>query len=174
MKTETQTKLPENMQKLQDLIQDINIAMLTTQDPDGLMRSRPMGSQEMDANGDLWFFTSKTSGKIHSIMVDQKVNLTYVANSATHPRYVSIAGSAEIVEDREKAAALWKPILKAWFPEGLEDPDLVLLRVRIDSAEYWDTPAGAVVQLIGLAKVAITGEPYEASKAEHDKIEVRH
>lgn len=174
MKTETPENLTEGLKKLGELIKDIGITMLTTQDPDGSLRSRPMASQEMDAEGNLWFFTSKASGKIHSIIVDQKVNLSYASGSTTHPVYVSIAGHAEMVEDREKAKELWKPIYKAWFPEGLEDPDLVLLRVRIDDAEYWDAPSGAVVQLIGLAKVAITGEPYKSTPAEHGKIDIRH
>ncbi len=59
---------------------------------------------------------------------------------------------------------LWSPFVKAWFPEGLDDPRLALLKVTADSAEYWNAPSSRVVRLVGLAKALITGEQYDAGE----------
>ncbi len=58
-------------------------------------------------------------------------------------------GTAELVRDLDKARELWNPDLETWFPRGLDDPDLALLRVTVTRAECWDSPDGAVVHLSG-------------------------
>ncbi len=171
MKSETQHNPNENIQKLENMIKGIKFAMLTTIDSDGALRSRPMACQEVEFDGDLWFFTNKTSGKIHSIVSDQQVNVTFV--SPDDNRFVSISGRADIVDDRDKEKELWNPILKAWFPEGLDDPNLVLIRVEAEGAEYWDSPSSKVVQLVGFTKAILTGEASRPSKSEHQKISLR-
>lgn len=172
MKNHTNENQNPDVQKLGDLIKDIRIAMMATVDPDGSVRSRPMASQEIEFDGDLWFLTGRSSGKIHSIENNQKINLSYA--DPGHSRYVSVFGHAEIVDDKEKAKELWNPIYKAWFPKGLEDPELILLKIHVEGAEYWDSPSGKFVQLIGFAKALATGEPYKGGKGEHEKIQIHH
>ena len=67
-------------------------------------------------------------------------------------------------------AALWKPALKVWFPEGFNDPDLVLLRVKPVSAEYWDSSTHKFVQFLLMAQAAFVGIPYVGEGAEHQKV----
>lgn len=172
MKDETQTSGNSDVKKLGELIKDVKVAMLTTLEADGSVHSRPMMTQETEFDGDLWFFTGKNSGKTRAIKNDQKVNVAY--SSPEHSRYVSIYGTAEMIDDRQKAEELWKPVYKAWFPKGLEDPDLCLLKVNVKGAEYWDSPSGAMVQLVGFAKALLTGERYKPGPGEHEKIDVRH
>lgn len=74
------------------------------------------------------------------------------------------------MRDKEKAKELWKPLLKAWFPKGLEDPDLALLKVSVESAEYWDAPSSKMVQIAGIAKAAVTGQRYQGG--ENKKLDV--
>lgn len=87
---------------------------------------------------------------------DDRVNLSF-ANPDDNP-YVSISGTAQILRDRAKIEELWKPIYKAWFPDGKDDADLAVLKVTTTQAEYWDSPNGKIVQAIGLAKALVTGE----------------
>jgi general stress protein 26 len=72
-----------------------------------------------------------------------------------------VSGRAELVLDKQKMAELWNPVYKAWFPKGLEDPEIALLRVKVEKAEYWDMPHSAAVKVIGFAKAVLTGKPYE-------------
>ena len=160
----------ENIQKLAALIKDIHIAMFATVEADGSIRSRPMATQQTDFDGSLWFFTGEHSPKAGEVRQDQHVNVIYAAPDKN--RYVSVSGKAAVVHDQAKAKEMWNPLYKAWFPQGLEDPNLALLRVDVEKAEYWDSPSGAVVQMIGFVKAVATGERYQPSPGEHEKVEL--
>ena len=158
------------MQELREKIKGIRIAMLTTVDEDGSLRSRPMATQETESNGDLWFFTGVSSPKAHEVEQDHRVNLSYADPDSQ--RYVSVSGTGRITRDKAKAKELWTPILKAWFPEGLDDPNLALLHVTVEKAEYWDSPSGKMVQAIGFLKAVATGQTYKPDPGENEKIEL--
>ena len=160
------------MTKLGELVKDIQIAMLTTQEADGTLRSRPMATQNKKLDRFLWFFTAIDSSKSQEVAEEPSVNLSYADPKSS--RYVSISGRAKVVRDRQKAEELWTPFVKAWFPKGLEDPDLGLLRVTVDQAEYWDAPSGKAVALFGLAKSLLTGRPlYQGEGTQHEKLDIR-
>jgi general stress protein 26 len=144
------------LEKLGELIAGIKFAMMTTVEADGHLRSRPMTCMQMDGEGNLWFFTSLTSGKVVEADAQPQVNLAW-----SHPDkqdYVSVSGSAQVVRDKEKMKALWTPWIKPWFPGGVDDPDLVLLKVGIDEYEYWDAPGNAIQRGYGLARAIATGK----------------
>jgi general stress protein 26 len=154
------------MQKLADLIAEAGIAMLTTAEADGTLRSRPLATLEMDSEGKLWFFTAMSSGKVSEIDQHRKVNLSYV--NLDKQDYVSVSGHARLFRDPEKMRELWTPWVEPWFPEGLDDPDLGLLEVTVDDAEYWDAPASKTQRLLGLAKALSSGKTDRLG--EHAKI----
>lgn len=147
----------EDVKKLAKLIKGIQMAMLTTATPDGALRSRPMATQQTDFDGALWLFTQADSGKVDEIRADQRVNVSYADPSDNC--YVSVSGTAAIVRDRAKAKSLWTELHRAWFPKGLDDPNLALLRIDVNDAEYWDGPSSKVVQLAGFVKAMVTGKP---------------
>jgi len=154
-----------SIEKIRKLTEEIDFCMLTTIDA-GHMRSRPMSTQQTEFDGDLWFFTSDNTHKIDEIAKDNRVCAAYAKPASD--TYVSISGRAEVVKDRAKMEELWSPILKAWFPDGLEDPHLCLLKVTAEQAEYWDSPSGKLVQLFGFVKAIATGE--EADWGENKKV----
>lgn len=158
-------------EKLCELIKDINFAMLTTVSKDGHLRSRPMGTQRVDtADGALWFFAADDTPKIKEIYHEQQVCVTYAEPSKQ--QYVSVSGQAQVVHDKDIARDLWTESANMWFPKGVDDPRLVILRIGIESAEYWDSPANKMVQLFSLAKSMLTGEPPK-NFGENVKVEVR-
>ncbi|HTH38515.1 MAG TPA: pyridoxamine 5'-phosphate oxidase family protein [Pyrinomonadaceae bacterium] len=158
----------ESIEKLKELIEDIDFCMLTTVDG-GHFRSRPMSTQEFEFDGDLWFFTSDNTHKVAEIQQDDRVNVAY--SKPDDSRFVSVSGRGEIVKDRAKIEELWSPVLKAWFPDGLEDPTLCLLLVKVEEAEYWDQPSGMIVQTLGFIKALATGS--ELNTGENEKIRFR-
>ena len=158
----------ERIAKLGALIKDIRVAMLTTVEEDGSLRSRPMATQTTPFDGTLWFFTEKSAPKVHEVEEEAHVNVSYA--KPEDQLYVSVSGTARVVEDRAQIEALWHPMLKAWFPEGKDDPNVALLRVEVQKAEYWDSPSSKVVQLFGLAKALATGERYDGEGADHEKL----
>lgn len=146
----------EELTKVGSMIKDIGFAMLTTAEEDGTLRSRPMQTLQLDAEGQLWFFTGLSSPKVQQALENRKVCVAYARPDKQD--YVSVSGTARVVRDRAKMQALWTPFIKPWFPKGLDDPDLVLLTVRIEDAEYWDSPGTAVGRYYGLAKAMVTSD----------------
>ncbi len=155
------------LQQVQDDILAVKVGMLVTKSIVGeKLYARPMQTQEMDADGCLWFFSSKHTDKDHEIKHGAKVNVSYAdSNKST---YVSVSGTAQIVEDKEKMEELWSPIMKAWYPEGIDTPGITLLKIEIDSAAYWDSSANKMVEMFKIAKAVVTGEVYDGG--DHGKV----
>lgn len=145
--------------KVADLVKGHRIAMLTSIGADGTLLSRPMALQETEFDGDLWFFAERDSRKVANVTANPQVNVT--VGSAT--TWVSLTGTAVVVDNPAKRRELWNEAVKAWYPDGPDDPGLVLLKVVADSAEYWDTP-GRLATLISYAKARVTGERYDGGE----------
>ena len=156
--SQTQPSHDEAVSKLRDLIKGIDIAMLTTVDSsDGTLRSRPMSTNgDVEFDGDLWFFTRASSHKVEEIERSPQVNASFAQPNKQN--YVSMSGTAALVTDRDKMKELWKPELKAWFPQGTDDPDMALLKVTVVKAEYWDAPSSLLLHAYGLVKATLTGQ----------------
>ena len=105
------------------------------------------------------------------LSVDPVVNVVYADPSAD--RYVSISGTAALVEDHAKKQQLWSRLAAAWFPGGATDPDLALVRVKITHASYWHVEQCKLVQLLLMAKAAVTGKP-PTELGEHAEIRMNY
>lgn len=143
---------------IREMVKDIKFAMLCTTHKNGYVHSRPMGTQGMDKDGDIWFLTAKDSEKIHDIKANPKVCICYAEPSDN--TYVCVMGEAEEVDDQRKIDELWTPIAKAWFPEGKDDPNLTLLKVTPHEAEYWDSDSNKIVVGIKMLSTIVTGKEY--------------
>ena len=135
--------------KLNELIKGIEFAMLTTIRPNGSLHSCPMATAEVHGDGALWFFSGNKSEKVEAIKSDPRVNLAF-SDPGTQ-RYVSITATAEPLRDHVKAKELWSPRYEKWFSKGLADPNVILLKIQVRDAEYWDGAVGRMVQLAGFA-----------------------
>ena len=155
------------LKKIQELISSIKVGMLVTlDDGQGAMYARPMQTQEMDADGCLWFFSREDTDKDYEIRQDALVNVSYA--DSNNSNFVSVSGKANVVHDKAKMEELWSPIMKAWYPQGLETPGISLIKVEIDSAAYWDTSASTMVEIYKIAKAIVTGTQYQ--DGEHGKV----
>jgi general stress protein 26 len=155
---ETKPQTNNQLEKVQKLVEEIRIAMMTTVDEQGNLVSRPMASLQMDEAGTIWFFTKRSSPKVDQIdNNDHRVNLAFA--SVSDASYVSVSGTAQELDDRAKVNELWNPQAKAWFPEGKDDPELILLKVHTDMAEYWDSNDSKMVRFFQQATAVITGNP---------------
>ncbi len=144
-------------EKVRALIKDSRIAMLTTLDPQGRIVSQPMATQDVEPDSDLWFIAERSSEKVANIERDPRVNVSYSSSDS----WVSVTGTAEVVNDVAKLEELWNTFTDAWMQGGPENPENVLVRVSADSAEYWDSPGSKVTQVLNLVKAKVTGERFE-------------
>jgi general stress protein 26 len=143
--------------KLAELIHGVDIAMLTTTSADGRLVSRPLGTQAVAFDGDLWFATSIDSPKVREIAAQPRVNVAYASPSRN--TYVSVSGRARITQDRARIDALWSPAMKIFFPGGKDDPTLCLIHVEAESAEYWDGPGTMLGKALYFVLAAMTDNP---------------
>lgn len=149
-----------DFEKFREMIKDIDLCMLTTVDENNDLHSRPMSlNSDVDESGNLWFFTSSNSHKASEIERTPNVNVSFV--DTRKQQYVSVSGTAALVQDRQKIKELWKPVLKAWFPDGPDQPDVALLKVNVTKAEYWDGPSSTISQAISFVSAIFTGKQVE-------------
>ena len=154
--------------KIWDLIKDTKFAMLTSEDG-GQLRSRPMAVSQSGFDGTLWFFTKASSHKVDEVEADHRVGVSFSDPSSQN--YVSLSGTASLVQDRAAIDAHWSEALATWFPNGKDDPDVALLKIAVTQAEYWDAPNSAMVHAYGYVKAKLTGEP--PHPGEHEKVTLR-
>ena len=146
----------DSIKRLNEMIGDIEVAMVTTIADDGTLQSRPMATQPVLEDGTVCFFASTASQRSFLSEENAYANISYV--DAKRSVYISISGTASLMDDRETLKKLWDPGAAAWFPKGLDDPDLRLLCLQIERAEYWDVASNALTLLFGYARKAITGK----------------
>ncbi len=138
-------------------VQSTRFVLLTSPAADGALTSRPMTIQRIDEPGTILFFGSLSSPLVQGLKLRQDVNIGVAEPDEDF--YVSIEGRAEISTDRALIKELWSPLVKAWFPGGVDDEDLVLINVTVSQAEYWNVHESEMVQFFKMAKAALTGTP---------------
>jgi general stress protein 26 len=158
--------------KLWKMIKDIRFAMFTTRHENGHLHARPMTTQNktLGADGSLWFFMSRKGDPVDDLEREPMVGVSYADTSSD--TYVSVAGSAAVVDDMAKKRELWNKFAQAWFPGGADDPDLALVQVQFQPANYWDVKESKLVQLYAMAKAAVTGKP-PTQLGDHGEVRMR-
>ncbi|MEJ7557665.1 MAG: pyridoxamine 5'-phosphate oxidase family protein [Pedobacter sp.] len=159
-------KTEENIALLKKMTEDVRICMFTTLSDTDEFSSRPMGTAKVDEAGSIWFFTNEYSLKTKEISKENQVTLGY--SDPSNNTYISVNGKAELVDDQSLKEAYFSPAIKAWFPEGAEDPKLILIKVEPTSAEYWDSSSSKMVVAFNMLKAIVTGTTFDEGK--HDKI----
>lgn len=145
-------------ERLWELIKHIRFGMLTHRHPDGALHSHPLTTQNksLGENGILYFFVSKSTELGQRLQRDGNVNVSY--SDPHKDAYVSISGQARINDSLDDKQRLFNAMAKAWFPGGHTDPDLELVEVVIQHAEYWDVKESKPTQLFKMAAAAVSGE----------------
>ena len=164
----TKTADPAALEKLSGMIKHIQTAMLTSEDGPHL-RARPMVAAQKDFTGELFFYTHASAHKVREVGAHERVGVSYA--DSHHQMYVSLSGTAHVVNDKAEIAEHWSEPMRTWFPKGIEDPDIAILKVSVDQAEYWDAPSSTMVHLFGYVKAVVTGE--SPKPGENEKVEIK-
>ncbi len=143
--------------KLWSMINQHKFAMMTTVHDGEALHSRPMTTIEHDSEDSLWFFAAANSSTAEDLSQNAQVCLAYADTSK--PDFVCVSGRANVVEDKAKKRSLWSKSVEAWFPQGPDAGDVVLVQVIPHHAEYWDRRSSKLVQLFSRGQGAAPGQP---------------
>lgn len=152
----------EAISKFRDLVNDVNVCMFTTMDENYGLSSRPMFTSKVDDEGNVWFFTNEFSEKINEVSKDNLVHLIY-----SHPVkniYVDVQGSCSLIIDKKKMEELWNPALRNWFPDGLDDPKICLVKVSTETAYFWNHTSSKMGLLFSMIRSITKGDHYKENE----------
>lgn len=142
--------------KVRELLKDIKWAMLTTLESSRKLVTRPMMARDVEFDGDIWFFTDDRSEKVAQIERNDAVNVAYASKDQN--THLSISGRGSIVRDRAKIREYWRAPDNAYF-EGEDDPNLVLLKVEVETVEFWDSPDSRITRTINFFRAMKNHDP---------------
>ncbi|MEO6166944.1 MAG: pyridoxamine 5'-phosphate oxidase family protein [Chitinophagales bacterium] len=146
----------EALEKIKQLAEKESMCLFTTNLSRLPLTTRPMGTQQVDDEGNLWFMSARSSDKNQEIAQDNRVQLFYTNKG--NSEYLTVYGTAEILFDKNKIEELWTPIVKAWFKEGKDDPEISLIKVTPEAGYYWDTKYSKMIDLMGILISAVSGK----------------
>lgn len=151
----------EQVEAVRSIMKGVRTAMLTTVAADGTLHAHPMTTQEAEFDGDVWFVLGASSESAENARQRPRVNVSYAGDSG----WVSVAGTAELSSDPGRKKELWNRFVEAWFPEGQDDPEVQVMRVRAESAQYWDSP-GRVSMMVSMLTSSVTKNPPRTGESE--------
>lgn len=154
----------EALIKVRELLKHFRSAMMVTRHDNGELHARPMGvlGDAAKFEGALWFFTDDSSKKTKELAKDTSASLMFQSDGDS--AYLHLIGSATTVTDRAKMEELYTPLIRTWFPKGLEDPRLTLIRFDADHGQFWDSPGGMLQVVAAFTKAVVTGTPGKAGQ----------
>lgn len=151
--------------KIAGMIRDIKFAMLVVSTDENHLHAWPMTTQQEEGSQNIWFIGDKRTEMVASIGKRPQVNLSY--SDTGKSLYVSITGKAELIDDQAKLDQLWSPAYEAFFEQGKSDPNIQLIKVTAQGAEYWEGD-GKILSAIKMATAAVTGATQSLGK--HEKV----
>jgi general stress protein 26 len=160
----------EALEKLKELVESVHICMYCSMEHGSDMASRPMGTARIEDDGTIWFFTTDHSGAAETAQHAGEVCLNYA--HITKNTYLCVMGRPELVFDKAKMKELWSPILKTWFPQGLDTPDIALVKVAPRSAHYWDSDASRLRVLFSFIKAQVTGKRPDGDEGDYGELDL--
>ncbi len=145
----------EFIAKVKSILEHVGICMVCTQGKNGDIESRPMILQSVDPDGSLWFFFGRDTFRMNQ--VEPSPHVTVVAQDSKGQKCVELRGPGKIIDEKDRLQPMWKLDHGAWFPGGLDDPQLALFRVEVREAAYWEWKAGLVATTLKRLEAILTG-----------------
>jgi general stress protein 26 len=156
-------------EKLHALLEKQDTGMLVSRGQDSLLRARPMAIAKLDDNENVFFITALDSSKVSELAAEPSVNVAFQQKG----KWVSLAGTAHVIRDRKLVEQLWSKAFEVWFPDGPEDPNLVVVVVHPEEAEYWDdTGINQVKFAVRAVKAFAAGERIDSDRTEHERVKL--
>jgi len=143
-------------QRVWEMLQAIDIAMLVTRSSGGL-RGRPMSTIPTPEKGLIYILTESHSSAARDISVEPSVFLGYQGRGD----HVALEGQATVNPDKGLVKDLWNPGAQLFWPNGPEAHDVVTLVIDPGHADVWDGPGllRGITEIVSSALQGRTPQP---------------
>lgn len=145
------------VEKIRAIAKSARICLLGTSEGHLPLEVRPMSVQDVDAAGNLWFLSSRSSHQNRQISRHPQAQLLFSNPGASE--FLSLQGRAFVTDSRPLKEKYWSALAKGWFPGGIDDPELTVLRFQTETGHYWDTEYGKTITMLSVLAGALTGQP---------------
>lgn len=145
------------VEKIRQIAKSARVCLFGTSEGHLPLEVRPMSVQDVDAAGNLWFLGARSSFQTRQLSRHPQAQLLFSNPGASE--YLSLQGRAFVTDSRPLKEKYWNALAKGWFPGGIDDPELMVIRFQTESGHYWDTEYGKTVTLLSVLAGAITGQP---------------
>lgn len=149
------------VEKIRELAESTRVCLFGTALQRPPLSVRPMTVQSVDESGNVWFLSARSSTTNRDIHASPAVQL-FFANPGTS-EYMTLDGVGMISDDPAVRREHWTPIAKTWFNEGVDDPEVTVIRVEPNDGYYWDTKHGKTVAFLKIAAGAAMGKTFDDS-----------
>ncbi|MBB3937800.1 pyridoxamine 5'-phosphate oxidase family protein [Aureimonas phyllosphaerae] len=130
------------LKDISDAMADIDFCMLSTHTENGDIAARPMSNNgDVAYEGDSYFFTYEEARTVSDIERDPRVGLGFQGKKGLlgrPPMFISVEGRAELIRDKAAFEAHWTKDLEYWFKDGVDTPNLVLIKVHATRIHFWN------------------------------------
>jgi general stress protein 26 len=155
-------------EKFWHLIEEHHACMLVTHGPGGTLHARPMHAIPERDTREIRFFTELSAGKAREIETSNEVCIAFISDKKND--FVAVQGTAELSQDRTLVDKHWNKMVQAWFPQGKDDPNVGLIRVRVRGGEYWDSSSSDIANMLRMMTAAATGK--RPDMGENEKVRI--
>lgn len=151
----------EAAKKIKELAEAARVGLMMTNLKEAPISTRPMATQKVDEQGYIYFLSMRDSDAVKHIEAGSEVQMTW--SNMGKSEYLMVHGNADVYRDQKEIDEMWSDFIKTWFPEGKDDPNLCIIRLKPESGYYWDTQHGKAAQLLGMIIGAVTGKETDDS-----------
>ena len=156
-------KNQQAIDKLKELVDRIDIGMMATYPKnDQYIYSVPMSRQEVDEHGNIWFLFSAKCNTHKNLLSDNRISILFAKPSDY--TFLTVHGTGEILRDQARIDKYWNPFMEGWFEMGKDDPDIRILKVSVEDANYWDTQSNKMFTFFKMIKNAITNDKMDIGR----------
>ncbi|MBP1849328.1 pyridoxamine 5'-phosphate oxidase family protein [Rhizobium halophytocola] len=130
------------IEELSKKLGKIDFCMFNTHSGSGRIETRPMSNNgDVEYDGDSWFFSFENTRKVSDINHNSGVTLTFTAPPSLLGKpgiFIAVEGEGRVIRDKTQFAEHWAKDLDRWFPEGIDTPGIVLIKVSARTIQHWD------------------------------------
>ena len=141
------------LQIARETVAKVTWCFVVTSNPTGAPNARIVRPGPLRDDWSIGFMTERACRKVVEIVRAGRFTMAFQFDPEL--AYVTLQGQPQIVEDVAVKRAVWSPESQRFHPGGPEDPNVVIVRLRVDRIELYNAQRGVQPVPIGLCSMVL-------------------